>query len=325
MNQFKIENYQTLIDSTSELIWVVDPVHHALVLFNKALRDFFKRNLNIDIKIGMTPEELVGKEVQHFWHKAYQEATDKGEAYHYYQTIDESFILKLNFASLKADNEMIGVSVFAENIAEEIYSKRKLEEANQKLIDRFEKSINALSKIVEIRDTSTAGHQKRVKQLSVALAKYLTLDPKSIEYIGHAAAIHDIGKIYIAADILNKPGIYTELEFMLVQTHVLHSRDIAVDMGLPYEVVEIIHHHHERMDGSGYPQGLEVEEINLGAKILAVADVMEAMMAHRTYRSAHSMAVALSEIEAHKGSKYDANVVEACIDLFKNKHFTFVE
>ena len=184
-------------------------------------------------------------------------------------------------------------------------------------------SIAAMSKIVEIRDPYTAGHQTRVADLSVAIARELKLPEERVKYIRIAALIHDIGKIYIPSDILSKPGKLRDMEWQLIKIHAQGSYDILKTIEFPWPIAQIAWQHHERLDGSGYPQGLDGDHILLEAKILAVADVVEAMSSYRPYRPALGIEKALDEISRNRGVLYDPNIVDACLKLFYENSFKF--
>lgn len=196
--------------------------------------------------------------------------------------------------------------------------KRSLEISNQKLSERLNQSVTAISKIGEMRDVYTAGHQKRVQQLACEIAKQMGLSDEVIMNISYGALIHDIGKIYIASDILNKPGKISDLEYQILQTHAENSYEIVKEIDFPKEIPTMIYQHHERLDGSGYPKGLSGDAIILESRILAVADVVEAMTSHRPYRAALGFDAAIEEIQNFRGTKYDSKVVDICVDLIKN-------
>jgi PAS domain S-box-containing protein len=171
-----------------------------------------------------------------------------------------------------------------------------------------------ISRTVEIRDPYTAGHQRRVAELATAIALAIGLPDDDVEEIAIAAAIHDIGKVSIPAEVLSKPAALSALEFELVKTHSQAGYDIISSADLTGAVPEIVLQHHERCDGSGYPRGLTGDQLLIGAKIIMVADVVEAMSSHRPYRSARGIQAARDEITTGAGSKYDETVVKACID-----------
>ncbi|MCK4584308.1 HD-GYP domain-containing protein [candidate division WOR-3 bacterium] len=181
--------------------------------------------------------------------------------------------------------------------------------------------VKAMAIVVEARDPYTAGHQQRVAELACALAKEMSLSEKQIEGIRIAGLLHDIGKINIPSEILSKPGRLTEIEFSLIKNHPQISYDILKGIEFPWYVDKIVLQHHERLDGSGYPAGLRREDILIEAKILGVADVVEAMSSHRPYRAALGIDKALGEILEHRGVLYEPEVVNTCINLFAEKKF----
>jgi HD-GYP domain-containing protein (c-di-GMP phosphodiesterase class II) len=187
----------------------------------------------------------------------------------------------------------------------------------------LEGTISTLVLTIEGRDPYTAGHQRRVTQLACAIANEMHLPQEQIEGLRMAGLTHDIGKINIPAEILSKPGQLTDLEFGLIRMHPQTGHDILKAIEFPWPVAQMVLQHHERMDGSGYPQRLSGEEILLEARILGVADVVEAMASHRPYRSARGIDQALEEISQNKGVLYDAEIVDACLKLFTEKDFRF--
>lgn len=203
----------------------------------------------------------------------------------------------------------------------ELEEERK--RAKQKLQKTLEETIYALASAIEMRDPYTAGHQKRVTKLACAIAKEMGLSKEQIEGIRMAGLIHDIGKISIPSEILTKPGKLNDLEYSLIKTHPQAGYNILKGIEFPWPVAQIVLQHHERMDGSGYPQGLCGKDILLEARILAVADVVEAMSSHRPYRPAYGIDKALEEISKNKGILYDPEVVNACLRLFNQKGFKF--
>lgn len=232
---------------------------------------------------------------------------------------------------LKSESgEVIG----AEGLIRDINERRKLENevkeqhesiraTNEVLKRRLEQSINAISKIGELRDAYTAGHQHRVQQLACEIGLRCGMTQEALTSLSYGALVHDIGKIYIASDILNKPGKITNLEYQILQTHVEYSYSVVLEMGLPQEILTMVQQHHERLDGTGYPNKCVGDEIIFESRILGVADVVEAMTSHRPYRPALGIDKALAEIEAGKGVKYDATVVDICLSLFREEGFQF--
>jgi len=204
-------------------------------------------------------------------------------------------------------------------------AEKNVKENYGKLQKTMQGTIFTLAKIVEMKDPYTAGHQRHVAQLSEIIAKEMKFSKNRIETLKTAALLHDIGKINIPSEILTKPTKLLPIEFSLIKEHPLNGYEMLKNIEFPGPVKEIALQHHERMDGSGYPNGLKGNEIMLEARILAVADVVEAMSSHRPYRSALGIDKALEEIEKNKGILYDSKVVDICVRLFKEKRFKFKE
>ncbi len=183
--------------------------------------------------------------------------------------------------------------------------------------------IRAVSLTLEMRDPYTAGHQRRAAQLASSIAREMRLLEERIEGLQLAASIHDIGKISVPAEILSKPGKLSEAEFSLVKAHAAVGHDILEPIDFPWPIAEIVRQHHEALDGSGYPQGLRGDQILLEARILTIADVVEAMASHRPYRPALGIDVALDEIAKNSGRLYDAEAASACLRLFRERGFAF--
>ncbi|MDH4210761.1 MAG: PAS domain S-box protein [candidate division WOR-3 bacterium] len=212
-------------------------------------------------------------------------------------------------------------------IARDMTDYKRTQEELRKSYDRMQKvledTINALTSAVEKRDPYTAGHQHRVAILADAIAKKMKLPSHQKEGLHVAALVHDIGKINVPAGILNKPSSLSDAEFALVKDHVLVGYDILRTIEFPWQVAEIVFQHHERLDGSGYPMGLKGSDILMEAKILAVADVVESMMAHRPYRPARGKDKAITEIKVNKKKLYDVKIVKACLKVLSDTGFHF--
>ncbi|HBB16953.1 MAG TPA: hypothetical protein DCZ97_08110, partial [Syntrophus sp. (in: bacteria)] len=186
-------------------------------------------------------------------------------------------------------------------------------------------TIQVLASAVESRDPYTAGHQTRSANLARTIAVEMGLPQDKIEGIRMAGSIHDIGKLSIPAEILSKPTKLSEIEFALIKAHSQRGFEMLKDVKSPWPLAEIVYQHHERMDGSGYPRNLKGEEILIEARILSVADVVEAMASHRPYRPGLGIDAALSEIEKNRGLFYDDAVADACLRLFREKGFKLAE
>ena len=208
-------------------------------------------------------------------------------------------------------------------VAERKQAERKLKQTTEKLFESVEDTIQAIARIVEIRAPYTAGHQRRVTQLACAIAKSMNFSEDQINSLHLAGIIHDVGKIQVPAEILANPDGLSEAEFSIIKAHPLAGYEILKTIEFPWPIAKIIYQHHERINGSGYPLGLSGEDILLEARVLAVADVVEAMSSHRPYRPALGTDKALSEITQGKGILYDANVVDNCVNLLSEESFKF--
>ena len=203
-------------------------------------------------------------------------------------------------------------------------SQQELKESFEKLRKAMGGIIQAMALCGEKRDPYTAGHQRRVADLARQIGAELSLPKERIDGIGLAGVIHDIGKIAVPADILSKPGRLTDNEFGIIKEHSSAGFDILKEIDFPWPIAEIVHQHHEKMDGTGYPQGLCGEAILLEARIVSVSDVVEAMASHRPYRAAIGIEKALEEIRRYRGLRYDRDVVDACTTVFARTGFKFV-
>jgi PAS domain S-box-containing protein len=217
---------------------------------------------------------------------------------------------------------------YIQAIVRDISERKQAEEERQQSFDRLRKALGAtvqsISMIVEMKDPYTAGHQQRVSDLARSIATEMGLSADRRDFIRTASSIHDIGKISIPSEILSKPTKLTDLEFSLIKTHSQSGYDILKDIDFPWPVADVVLQHHERMNGSGYPQGLKGDDILLEARIIAVADVVEAIGSHRPYRPSLGIDFALEEISRNKGILYDADVVDVCLKLFREKGYTLV-
>lgn len=184
-------------------------------------------------------------------------------------------------------------------------------------------TIETIAKILEQKDPYTAGHERRVGSLSLMIAQKMKLSEEKQKRIYFAGYLHDIGKLLVASEILSKPGKLSPGEFSVVKEHVNGGYELTKEIDLPWPISDIILQHHERMDGSGYPNGLKGDEIQVEARILAVADVIEAMTAHRPYRPGLGIDIALKEIENNIGTLYDKQVSEVAIEIFKKDNYDF--
>lgn len=279
-------------------------------------------------------EELLGK---HMWELGV--FTDKDKALAAHQSILTTGYVRYDNLDLVTKSgarvpvELVGNSyptssrmVIQCNIRE--ISVRKMAEValaqeQAKLTQQIYNVVDSLSNVIEARDPYTAGHQARVTDLAVAIAHEMKLSPSMINCIRFCAQLHDIGKIAIPSEILTKPTTLNPMEIALLRSHVQIGHDILKPLTLPWPVASIVLQHHERLDGSGYPHGLKNGEICQEARIIAVADTLEALTTTRPYRPAIALEGALKEIEEGAGVLYDADVVSACLILFRTKMYQF--
>jgi putative nucleotidyltransferase with HDIG domain len=194
----------------------------------------------------------------------------------------------------------------------------KLKESYKKSQIILDGIVKTLSMIIETRDPYTSGHEDQVAKIACNIAKEMKFTEEQITAIHIAATLHDIGKISVPSEILTKPGRLSDLEMEMIKTHCKVANDILINIEFPYPVAEIIFQHHERMDGSGYPRGLKGNKIAIEARIIGVADVMDAMASYRPYRPALGVDAAIEEIVKFRGITYDPAVVDACLKIYKN-------
>ncbi len=219
------------------------------------------------------------------------------------------------------------VSILGEGreITERKLAEDKLQQTLESLKRAVGTTIQVLVSALESRDPYTAGHQSRAANLACAIATEMGLAEDKIEGINMAGAIHDIGKLSIPAEILTKPTKLTDLEYSLIKVHTESGYEMLKNVESPWPLAEIVYQHHERINGTGYPRNLKGDEILIEARIMAVADVVEAMASHRPYRPSLGIEAALEEIEKNKGTLYDAVVADACLRLFREKGYQFKE
>jgi len=217
-------------------------------------------------------------------------------------------VLEIVATNLLADEDVSGIVINGHDVTERDDYLASLEAA----LDAVTVSV---SNMVEIRDPYTAGHQRQVAQIAVTIARDLGMPDEEVKGIEVAATIHDIGKIAIPAEILTRPGRLTAIEFEMVKTHSQTGHDIVTEVPFPWPVAEMILQHHERLDGSGYPRGLTGDETLMGARIVAIADVLSAMTEHRPYRASRGSAAAIDELRTHRGQLYDKDAVDSLLGI----------
>ena len=306
------EEKELILNTTRETIVYYDSDLN-IIWANRALAERF----------GVDAEELIGMNCKDIWQrgkkcddcvlrKALDTGSQKtGETTSGYGT---TFFIRA-YPVKDADGKITGVVELCEDITERKQISKKLEAA-------FGALVRAASDIVSAKDPYTAGHQKNVSDLAVAIGKKMGLDDETCTCLKVSGLLHDIGKISIPTEILTRPGKLSDIEFSLIKEHSRNGYNILKDIDLPWPVAEIVLQHHERLDGSGYPNGLKNDQIRLESRIIAVADVAEAITSHRPYREALGIEFALNEIKKNSGRLYDPAVVAACVDLIE-EGYTF--
>lgn len=235
-------------------------------------------------------------------------------------------IISYSSAPVFDDDRIIAAIAVIYDVTEKINMEMALRNSLEKMNRVVDETVSALATAIGKRDPYTAGHQQRVAQLACAIAHEMGgFDDDRLKGLRMAATIHDIGKLYVPAEILAKPGQLSEPELALIKTHPQAGFDILGEVEFPWPIASIVQQHHERLDGSGYPRGLSGDTILMEARIIGVADVVEAMSSHRPYRPGKGIEPALHEINERRGEKYDANVVDACLALFSKGYILLEE
>jgi PAS domain S-box-containing protein len=319
------EGFQSLVENALDVITILDD--EGIIQYESS---------SIERVLGYEPQELVGKSAFEFIHPddvpRVMDVFNDGiqipgcvVSFEYrFQRKDGSWCDFEVLAQNLLDHPTVaGIVLQARDITKRVQAEKELRRSLQKLRRTFEGTITALATVVENRDPYVAGHHQRVARLACAMAEEMGLPEEQIEGVHVAGTVHDLGKISMPAEILSKPGQLRDIEFAIVKTHPQVGCDLLKRIELPWPVAQILLQHHERLDGSGYPKGLAGRSILLEARILAVADVVEAMSHRRSYRSALGLDKALEEILRNKGVLYDPRGVDACLRLFTEKGFTF--
>ncbi|MDO9230811.1 MAG: PAS domain S-box protein [Syntrophales bacterium] len=318
---------KALLDNIPDIAWLKDKENR-----------FIATNEPFGKACGFEPDDLVGKTDLDIWPRALAEryiADDKevmesGKRKQVEEPLTDSEGKSLWIETIKTpiydeQGNVVGTAGIARDITERKQAEAKLQNTLVSLRKAFNTTIQVMVSAVETRDAYTAGHQTRSADLARAIATEMGLPQEKIEGIRMAGSIHDIGKLSIPAEILSKPTKLSEIEFSLIKEHARKGFEMLKDVESPWPLAEIVYQHHERMDGSGYPQRLKGDDILMEARILAVADVVEAMASHRPYRPGLGIETALNEIEKNRGIFYDNAVADACLRLFREKGYKLSE
>ena len=312
------KKFRTLTQNTPDIISRIDRQGRHIFI-NKAIEKV--ANHTVEDYLGKTNEELgMPEESLVLWNHQFRKAFETAKLVNFEFDFPSPDGIRNFFSTVVPEFDEEGRVSTLLILASDITDRK---ESMVKLRKALETTVRTVAVTVETRDPYTAGHQRGVADLSRAIAMELELTSDRIDGIQMAALIHDLGKISVPAEILSKPTKLTELEFGLIKTHSQSGYDILKDIDFPWPIARMILEHHERMDGSGYPRNLRGDDILLESRILAVADVVESMASHRPYRPAMGLNAAIEEIEKNRGTIYDADVVDACLRLIREKRFLF--
>jgi PAS domain S-box-containing protein len=319
--------FRALVESTSDWIWEIDE-HAAYTYSSPQVHDLL--GYTVEEIIGKTPFDLMPPEEADQFREGFSVFEGERKPFRILENANlhkngkEVFLESSGTPIVDAQGTFRGFRGISRDITERKYAEEERRLIAKKLGQTLSQTIDAIAAMVEARDPYTAGHQRRVALLACAIADKMGFSDDKIHGLNLAATIHDLGKIHIPAEILSKPGHLNKIEFDLIKGHAQAGYDIIKDVQFHWwPVAQIVLQHHERLDGSGYPQKLSGNQILPEAKVLAVADVVEAMVSHRPYRPGLGLDAALEEITKHRGVLYDAGVVDSCLALIKDKEFEF--
>lgn len=320
------EYFRVLVEASSECICKVDLDGRFQYMSPAGLR---AHGLSQESEIaGRHCEEFVEPQYQGLLEESLREARNGLTQTFEYESrtvLGVRWFESILTPQLNGSGQVVGFIRLSRDIHDRKLAEKKLHESWNVLSRTLKGTVEALSSTAGLRDPYTADHQRRVAKLAEAIAERLGFDERAGEGVKVAGALHDLGKIYVPAEILSKPGILNEFEFKIIQAHAQASHDVLKRIEFPWPVAEAVLQHHERLDGSGYPAGLSGDEITIEAKIVAVADVVEAMSSRRPYRAGLGLPRALNEISINKGRLYDTEVSRVCLELFVDDGFDFRE
>ena len=315
------EKYRTLFEESRDAIYI-NAKQGELVDFNQSTLDLF----------GFSKEEMLGMNTQDIfvnadeYAKFREEIEQKGSVREFEAKLkkkDETLMECLITSTVRQskDKTVSGYQGIIRDITEIVSNRNELEKTLERLGNTFEEVIQAMAMTVETRDPYTAGHQRGVSNLACAIATEMGISENQIQGIRLAGVIHDIGKICVPGEILSKPGQISKNELLIIREHPETGYNILKTVDFSWPIAQTVLQHHEKLDGSGYPEGISGENIILEARIISVADIVEAMASHRPYRPALGIDMALKEISKNRNTLYDPQVVDACLRLFNEKRY----
>ena len=323
-----LKKFETLVDHSSDFVGLASIEGQCLYL-NAAGRKMVGLPLDVDVRslrveqfLDVESRRLLEKTiipaVRATGHWAGEDRLRNFETGELIAVHNDTFLLPDDFAASTGN-----FATVMHDIRDRVKYEEQLQTSNEQLEVALQGSVQAMANLLETRDPYTAGHQKRVAWLARLIAESLGFSKEVIEGLYIAGVVHDVGKISVPTEILSKPGRLTDLEFKIIMQHSQRGYDILKPVHFPWPVADIVVQHHERLDGSGYPNGITGEHILAEARVLMVADVVEAITSHRPYRAALGMDVAFDVLKKERGTKLDADVVDACLDIITKPDFTF--
>jgi len=319
------DRYKALFDRSLNLVYIMD-FKGRFIDANPAILSLFDYNkeeiISLDVK-SLADEDQIPMILESIRETIKTGFQEKPIQARFHRKDGSAVYLEAQASMVVSNGKPVAIQGVARDITESKMAEMKLKETLESLKKATTTTIQVLVAALEARDPYTAGHQARVAHLACAIAAEMGLSHEKIDGILMAGSIHDIGKISIPAEILIKPTKLTNLEFALIKEHSQVGYEMLKNVKSPWPLAQIVHQHHERMNGTGYPKNLKAEEILMEARIMAVADVIEAMASHRPYRAGLGIEVALDEIRKNKGILYDDDVAEACFRLFTEKGYRF--
>lgn len=308
---------------------IIDAIRDPIFMHDKEFR-IIRANRAYASKAGMDTPQIIGKP---YWqvfprqdgplpraHEAMQSPTPEESRQKYQLANGEVYNIRSFVMTDERNNYLYSV-----HIMEELKDTAPIEcsSIREKLHTTFSNTVQAIATAAEARDPYTAGHQRRVADFATVIGKELGLSGHQLEGIHLASLVHDIGKLHVPTELLTKPRQLEHAEYELVKSHAGVGNMILSSIDFPWPIAEMVHQHHERLDGSGYPNGLKGDGILLEAQVIGIADVIEAIVAHRPYHPARDISVAIKEITMHRGSKFHSDLVDTCLHLLQEQHYEF--
>lgn len=317
------KDYRTLVDNAPDIIARLDRSYRFVYFHNRSQIDL---NIPTKLMIGKTFIDLGicdadYKKLENVIEWVFENKHEKSINFELATSTGTQYYNTIIVPELNKDGLVATVLSISRSVTETVLAQKAMAASLAKYRKLLDGIVTALSAVVEVRDPYTSGHQNRVSKLATTMAILLDLDEDAVETVRITGLLHDIGKMYVPTELLVKPTTLSSLEYEIIKIHSEAGYNILKSVDFTGPIAEIVYQHHERMDGSGYPRKFKTEQILMEARIISVADVVEAMMSHRPYRPAKTFDEALAEIERGSGTIYDRDCVQVCLNLFRNKGY----